>query len=170
MMKIVIALDRSRHDRAAVQLLQQLRWPTRSVLTLLHMLEIVTIPGGWQLHYRTELWKPLTAERRKVFAQAKRFLERLGGSGAARRRPTGCVGQVGPAADGDRGDPEEATGGSGRRGLSRAFRRAALPARKRERRCAQFGTVIGPDQPRTREGSVPGTCKRPADPVGGGRI
>jgi nucleotide-binding universal stress UspA family protein len=77
-MNIVIALDRSRHARAAIQLLQQLRWPTGSALTLLQVLEIVTIPGGWQLHYYPELWKQFTAERRKVFEQAQRFLERLG--------------------------------------------------------------------------------------------
>jgi len=77
-MNIVIALDRSRHARAAIQLLQQLRWPTGSAFTFLHVLELVTIPGGWQLHYHPELWKQFTAERRKMFAQAQRFLERLG--------------------------------------------------------------------------------------------
>jgi nucleotide-binding universal stress UspA family protein len=77
-MKIVIALDRSRHARQVIPFLQQLRWPTGSTFTFLHVLEILTIPGGWQLHYHPELWKPLTAERKKVFAQAQRFLERLG--------------------------------------------------------------------------------------------
>lgn len=77
-MNIVIALDRSRHARAAIQLLQELRWPAGSDFTVLHMLELVTIPGGWQLHYHPELWKQLTAERRKVFVQAQRFLEGLG--------------------------------------------------------------------------------------------
>jgi len=77
-MNIVIALDLSRHARAAIQLLQQLRWPAGSTLTLLHVLEIVTIPGGWQLHYHPELWKQFEADRRKVFEQAQRFLERLG--------------------------------------------------------------------------------------------
>lgn len=77
-MNVVIALDRSRHARAAIRLLQQLRWPTRSAFTLLHVLEILTIPGGWQLHYHPELWKPLTAERRKLLKQAQRFLERMG--------------------------------------------------------------------------------------------
>ncbi|MDP3091520.1 MAG: universal stress protein [Nitrospira sp.] len=77
-MNIVIAVDRSRHARAAMQLLQHLRWPAGSAFTLLHMLEMVTIPGGWQLHYHPELWKQLTGERRKVFSQAQRFLERLG--------------------------------------------------------------------------------------------
>ena len=76
-MKIVIALDRSRHALAAIQLVQQVRWPTGTTVTLLHVLEIVTISGGWQLHYHPELWKQFTAERRKVFAQAHRFLERL---------------------------------------------------------------------------------------------
>jgi len=77
-MNIVIAVDRSRHARAAIQLLQQLRWPTGSAFTFLHVLELVTITGGWQLHYHPELWKQFTAERRKMFAQAQRFLERLG--------------------------------------------------------------------------------------------
>lgn len=77
-MNVVIALDRSRQARAAIRLLQQLRWPTGSVLTLLHVLKIVTIPGGWQLHYHPELWKSLTAERRKLLKQTQRFLERLG--------------------------------------------------------------------------------------------
>jgi nucleotide-binding universal stress UspA family protein len=76
-MKIVIALDRSRHARAAIQLVQQLRWPTGSAITLLHVLEIVTTSGGWQLHYHPELWKQFVGERKKVFAQAQRFLERM---------------------------------------------------------------------------------------------
>lgn len=76
-MKIVIALDRSRHARAAIQLVQQLRWPTGSAITLLHVLEIVTISGGWQLHYHPELWKQFVGERKKVFAQAQRFLEKM---------------------------------------------------------------------------------------------
>lgn len=76
-MNIVIALDRSRHARAAIQLVQQLRWPTGLVVTLLHVLEIVTISGGWQLHYHPELWKQFVGERKKVFAQAQRFLERM---------------------------------------------------------------------------------------------
>ncbi len=53
-MNIVMALDRSRHARAAIQLLQQLRWPAGSTLTLLHMLEVVTISGGWQPHDGSE--------------------------------------------------------------------------------------------------------------------
>ena len=77
-MNIVVAVDRSRHARAAIQLLQQLRWPTGAAFTFLHVLELVTITGGWQLHYHPELWKQFTAERRKMFAQAQRFLERLG--------------------------------------------------------------------------------------------
>lgn len=76
-MNIVMALDRSRHARAAIQLLQQMRWPAGSTLTLLHMLEIVTISGGWQLHYHPELWKQFVGERRKLLAQAQRFLERM---------------------------------------------------------------------------------------------
>ncbi|MDP3091693.1 MAG: universal stress protein [Nitrospira sp.] len=76
-MKVVIALDRSRHARAAMQLLQQLRWPAGSVVTLLHVLEIVTISGGWQLHYHPELWKQFVGERKKVFGNAQRFLERM---------------------------------------------------------------------------------------------
>lgn len=76
-MKIVIALDRSRHARAAIQLVQQVRWPTGTAVTLLHVLEIVTISGGWQLHYHSELWKQFMAERKKLFAQAQRFLERM---------------------------------------------------------------------------------------------
>jgi nucleotide-binding universal stress UspA family protein len=78
MMKIVIAVDRCRHARAAVQFLRQLRWPTGSAFTLLHVLRLVTISGGWQLHYHPELWKPFTAERKKLSEQAQRFLERLG--------------------------------------------------------------------------------------------
>jgi len=62
-MNIVMALDRSRHARAAIQLLQQVRWPAGSALTLLHVLEIVTISGGWQLHYHPELWKQFVGER-----------------------------------------------------------------------------------------------------------
>lgn len=76
-MKIVIALDRSRHARAAIQLVQQIPWPTGTAVTLLHVLEIVTISGGWQLHYHPELWKQFVGERKKVFAQAQRFLERM---------------------------------------------------------------------------------------------
>lgn len=77
-MNMVIAWDRSRHARVAIQLLQQLRWPTGSALTFLHVLEIVTIPGGWQRHYYPELWKQVGAERKKLFEQAQRFLERMG--------------------------------------------------------------------------------------------
>ncbi|THJ22450.1 MAG: universal stress protein [Nitrospira sp. CG24D] len=76
-MNIVMALDRSRHARAAIQVLQQMCWPTGSTLTLLHVLEIVTISGGWQLHYHPELWKQFVGERRKLLAQAQRFLERM---------------------------------------------------------------------------------------------
>lgn len=76
-MKVVIALDRSRHARAAFQLVQQMRWPAGSVVTLLHVLEIVTISGGWQLHYHPELWKQFVGERKKVFGNAQRFLERM---------------------------------------------------------------------------------------------
>lgn len=76
-MKIVIALDRSRHARAAIQLVQQVRWPTGTAVTLLHVLEIVTVSGGWQLHYHSELWKQFMGERKKVFAQAQRFLKRM---------------------------------------------------------------------------------------------
>ena len=76
-MKVVIALDRSRHARAALQLVQQMRWPAGSAITLLHVLEIVTISGGWQLHYHPELWKQFVGERKRVFAQAQRFLERM---------------------------------------------------------------------------------------------
>ena len=76
-MKIVIALDQSRHARAALQLVQQMRWPTGSTVSLLHVLEIVTISGGWQLHYHPELWKQFVGERKKLFAQAQRFLERM---------------------------------------------------------------------------------------------
>ena len=61
-----------------MQWLQQLRWPTGSAFTLLQVLEIVTIPGGGQFHYSPELWKQLTAERKKLFEQAQRFLERMG--------------------------------------------------------------------------------------------
>lgn len=76
-MKVVIALDRSRHARAAIQLVQQMRWPAGSAITLLHVLEIVTISGGWQLHYHPELWKQFVGEKKRVFAQAQRFLERM---------------------------------------------------------------------------------------------
>ena len=82
-MNIVIALDRSRHARAVIQLLQQLRWPPGSALTLLHVLDVVTTPGGWQLQYHPELWKNVKAERKKLFDQAQRFLERM----AAQVRP-----------------------------------------------------------------------------------
>lgn len=77
-MNIVMALDRSRHARAAIQLLQRLRWPAGSTLTLLHVLELVAIPGGWRLHYYPELRKHLGAERKKLFEQAQRFLKRMG--------------------------------------------------------------------------------------------
>ncbi len=76
-MNIVIAVDQSRHARAALHLVQQMRWPTGSTFTLLHVLEIVTIAGGWQLHYHPELWKQFMGERKKLFAQAQRFLERM---------------------------------------------------------------------------------------------
>src|SRR5512139_436515 len=76
-MNIVMALDRSRHARAAIQSVQRMGWPTGSTLTLLHVLEIVTISGGWQLHYHLELWKQFVGERQKLFAQAQRFLERM---------------------------------------------------------------------------------------------
>jgi hypothetical protein len=36
-MKIVLALDRSRHSRAAAQFLERMRWPAGSILTLLHV-------------------------------------------------------------------------------------------------------------------------------------
>lgn len=76
-MRVVIALDRSRYARAAFQLVQQMRWPAGSVVTLLHVLEIVTISGGWQLHYHPELWKQFVGERKKVFGNAQCFLERM---------------------------------------------------------------------------------------------
>jgi len=41
-------------------------------------LELVTIPGGWQLHYYPELRKQLGAERTKLFEQTQRFLKRMG--------------------------------------------------------------------------------------------
>jgi hypothetical protein len=152
-MNNVMALDRSRHARAAIQLLQQMRWPAGSALTLLHVLEIVTISGGWQLHYHPELWKQFVGERQKLLAQAQRFLEHMEAQLQIGDTRVSKMVKWGSPLTGILETLKKTTGGPGCSWLSRAIRRKALLARKCERGRAPCRAVLRPDQSGTREGT-----------------
>ena len=97
-MKVLLAVDRSRHSMAVALFLQWLRLQVESRLTLLHVID-PPLEGQAPLLTQFPWYKiALVAERKKIRARAQQFVNRLQKpfpSGDSSRQPETCCSRVG---------------------------------------------------------------------------